>query len=298
MVVTNPEGVPQRVASGYRLGQEDFDDFALLATRFSNAAASVVLMSKGEGMQVVGSHGCGTARYEASHLHGNPHGEKDLYTLASVHLRNSGGTSIGLLVVLGRVQHVLSPSQHELLYVLSRQLTAVLELRRQNVTDALTGLANRRAFESRLAEEVERARRYNTTLSLLMIDVDDFKGYNDAFGHPAGDEVLRQLAMLLLENVRASDLVTRYGGEEFAVIVPESEIYSALFLAERCRHTVEVVHWPHRGITVSIGVASLPRGTEDGSDLLEAADQALYQAKRRGGNRTARASSTWRKTKR
>ena len=298
MVVASPAGTQQHTApdSGVRLGG-DYDDFALLASRLCDATAAVVLLGGGEETRVAGSHGWG-GHHDTVGLSCTDLGGRNLSILSAVHLTDPDGKTVASLLVLDAVRRVLTPTQRHDLETLTRQMMVFFELRHQNATDPLTGLANRRVFELRLAEEVERSRRYGTPLSLLMIDVDDFKGYNDAFGHPAGDDVLRRLAWLLSESVRTSDLVARYGGEEFAVIVPEGDIYGALFLAERCRHTIEVVHWLHRGVTVSVGVASMPPCQKDGGDLLAAADQALYRAKRRGGNRTAKTPDAWSKTDR
>lgn len=284
VVVSAPESPSLAVPSGLIVTPAgEYDDFALLAASMCEAAAAIVLLSDGEGMREVG-------RYRKI---GEPH----LHSLASIGISDQTGSSVGLLCILDPYRRTLTTSQTEQLQPLVRQIAAFRQVRRESVTDALTGLANRRAFEARLVQEVERSQRYGTPLSLLMIDVDDFKDYNDAFGHPAGDGVLKQLAELLFSSARASDLVTRYGGEEFAVIVPETEAHGALFLAERCRRTTELVHWPHRGVTVSVGVASMPPCGKDGMDLLEAADRALYRAKGRGGNRTARAPDSWSKTR-
>lgn len=157
-------------------------------------------------------------------------------------------------------------------------------LAEQSTTDSLTGLKNRRAFEERLAVEVERARRYGGALSLLILDVDHFKGFNDAFGHPGGDEVLRRVSTLLLSKARDTDLVARYGGEEFVVLLPDTELEGARRLAERCRDAIETADWPGRGVTISVGLSPLTLDTLNGDDLLEEADQALYEAKRDGRN--------------
>lgn len=156
--------------------------------------------------------------------------------------------------------------------------------------DALTGLYNRREFDRRLAAEFERARRYDGVLSLLMLDLDRFKAVNDRYGHPAGDQVLRQLAELLQANLRPSDLLARYGGEEFSVILPHTGREAALALAERLRAAVArySFHLPEVGdlsLTVSIGAASYPRDARTPAALVQAADTALYQAKGAGRNR-------------
>lgn len=158
------------------------------------------------------------------------------------------------------------------------------------LTDSLTGIANRRALHQRMEEEISYSLRHKTPLSLLLLDVDRFKSYNDTFGHPAGDEALQQIAHLVDQHARGSDVVARLGGEEFAVLMPRADRSEALSLAEKLRQIIERASWPLRCVTVSIGVDTL-NGCEDaappdrlGSDLLTRADQALYHSKNRGRN--------------
>jgi diguanylate cyclase (GGDEF)-like protein len=152
-------------------------------------------------------------------------------------------------------------------------------------TDGLTGLKNHRHFRETLPVLVSLATRQEIPLSVLMIDMDHFKAYNDTFGHPAGDEVLRALAALLSTEVRQQDVVARYGGEEFAVLLPGADEGSARLTGERLRAAVESHPWPRRAVTVSIGAATLTPGEHDGQTLVDRADRALYEAKRRGRNR-------------
>jgi two-component system chemotaxis family response regulator WspR len=154
-----------------------------------------------------------------------------------------------------------------------------VELARLARLDQLTGLANRRCFDEILAGEWQRAQRHGWELALVVFDVDEFKPYNDQFGHPAGDSCLRRLANAAREVVhRHGDLVARLGGEEFAVVLPQTPVGGAAAVAGR-----EVV-------TISIGVASLrPNAEQRIEDLIEAADQALYAAKRAGRNRVVAA---------
>ena len=166
------------------------------------------------------------------------------------------------------------------------------ELSVQSQTDALTGLANRRAFDQRLAEEVSRAARHLMPLALLVVDIDHFKAYNDHYGHPTGDACLRQVATVLRECAgRPIDLVARLGGEEFAVLLPHQGSADALQVAERCLRAIDVAAIAHAGspvaphVTVSIGVAQLIKPAPDGAALLAAADAALYLAKRQGRRR-------------
>ena len=158
-------------------------------------------------------------------------------------------------------------------------------------TDGLTGLFTRRYFARRLAEEVIRCGNYGDPLSLVMLDVDNFKHYNDTNGHPAGDEVLRTVAEVLRRSFRRTDMVTRYGGEEFAVVMSGLKKEQAYLLAERLRTQIEETHFefgarqPLGRVTVSAGVASFPQDGGTGDELIAAADQALYEAKRAGRNR-------------
>jgi diguanylate cyclase (GGDEF)-like protein len=168
----------------------------------------------------------------------------------------------------------------------------------QAITDELTGLSNQRRFRRTIAKEVERARRFDRPLSLLMIDLDDFKRINDTYGHLQGDRVLQDVARQLIEGSREVDEPARYGGEEFAIALPETGIDGAMEMAERLRARIEgsdIRHDDQRDgplrITVSIGVAGTPEQERDPQGLLAAADEALYRAKSEGKNRVCRASS-------
>jgi two-component system NtrC family response regulator len=162
-------------------------------------------------------------------------------------------------------------------------------LRAQAITDSLTGLFNRRYFEENLQREVQRSNRYERPLSLVFCDIDDFKTANDRFGHPYGDKVLQALARLLERNTRASDLVCRYGGEEFALLLPETGKAGALVAAEKLRRVVEqnVLGDGEASlkVTLSFGVAAYPEDAKTEQDLVQRADEALYKAKREGKNR-------------
>jgi diguanylate cyclase (GGDEF)-like protein len=164
------------------------------------------------------------------------------------------------------------------------------------VTDGLTGLYNHRHLHERLTLEVERSQRSGLPLSLLMLDVDTFKQFNDTFGHPAGDEVLRQLARVLTDTRRANDVVARYGGEEFAVILVDTAKFTAAKVAERVRERVAAHDFSDAAqkagkISVSIGVATFPDDGADAEGLVRAADTALYAAKRAGRNRVVLATN-------
>jgi diguanylate cyclase (GGDEF)-like protein/PAS domain S-box-containing protein len=159
------------------------------------------------------------------------------------------------------------------------------QLRKLAVTDELTGLRNRRSFEERLVMEFSMARRRKRELSVLLIDVDNFKTINDRFGHSAGDEVLRRLGTILRTTVRLPDLPARYGGEEFVVLLPESGEESAMGLARRVMQRVATEDWDNEPLTISVGMAAMNESLESGFQLVELADEALYAAKRAGKNR-------------
>jgi diguanylate cyclase (GGDEF)-like protein len=169
---------------------------------------------------------------------------------------------------------------------------------RQAVTDELTGLANVRAFTATLDREIERGRRFEHPVGLLMIDLDDFKTINDTYGHQQGDEVLAHVAWVLRDVSRELDTVARYGGEELAAVLPQTDAGGAALLAERMREAVESLHVPRVGagapirVTASFGVASVPEHARDRNELIAAADAALYAAKTGGKNRVERAGNT------
>ncbi|MFL6468285.1 MAG: diguanylate cyclase [Pyrinomonadaceae bacterium] len=158
------------------------------------------------------------------------------------------------------------------------------EFAQLSITDPLTGLLNRRYIEERLAEEINRSGRSSEPLSFLMLDVDEFKSYNDRFGHPAGDEALRIVGTILKETVRGADVAARYGGEEFSVLLPETSSGEAKVIAERIRARVEQTSFPKRKVTVSIGIATYSDALPTGEELMSAADRALYAAKAKGRN--------------
>jgi diguanylate cyclase (GGDEF)-like protein/PAS domain S-box-containing protein len=159
------------------------------------------------------------------------------------------------------------------------------QLRRLAVTDELTGLRNRRAFEERLVMEFSMARRRKRQLSILLLDVDNFKLINDRWGHASGDEVLRRLGTILRTTIRLPDMPARYGGEEFVVLLPESGEESAMGLARRVMQRVATEEWENEPVTVSMGMASMNDSLIHGYQLVELADEALYAAKRAGKNR-------------
>ncbi|HOX44338.1 MAG TPA: diguanylate cyclase [Myxococcota bacterium] len=206
-------------------------------------------------------------------------------------LWSSLGAGLASLAVLGALLAALVARRF-------RRLSARLEdtshdldrTRVLAVTDGLTGLANHRHFHERLADELERARRFGHPLALIMLDLDHFKALNDRYGHLAGNAVLAELARTLLGLARKEDLVARYGGEEFAVVLLESRLEQAAAFAERLRLAVEQarpgrVFDPELAVTISAGVASYPDQATGAEALIVAADRALYAAKAAGRNR-------------
>ncbi|MGE5594219.1 MAG: diguanylate cyclase [Betaproteobacteria bacterium] len=182
---------------------------------------------------------------------------------------------------------------------LDRQLAEMTRLHqiaeRLAITDSVTGLFNHRHFQERLAEELARCQRYGRYLSLLMIDIDDFKQYNDVLGHPAGDGALKAVARLITRSVRSTDIVARYGGEEFVVILLEAHKSQAFKVAEKIRARIEAYPFPNEDqipsgkITVTVGVATYPVDARTQKDLIYLADMACYRGKREGRNRVIQA---------
>ncbi len=166
------------------------------------------------------------------------------------------------------------------------------KLRDQSIRDPLTGLFNRRFMEESLQRELRRAERKKHPVSMLFLDLDHFKKFNDTFGHDAGDLVLRAVADLFRRFFRADDVVCRYGGEEFAILLPESTTHNAASRAEELRTQVRRLRLDYNGqslraITVSIGVATFPEHALNAEELIKAADQCLYQAKKSGRDSVA-----------
>jgi diguanylate cyclase (GGDEF)-like protein len=208
---------------------------------------------------------------------------------------------LGVLSIARRKRR-FSHEEEELLQYLAGQAVVSIEnaalhetVERQAVTDELTGLANLRAFHSILDREIERARRFNTPLALVMLDLDHFKQINDEHGHMQGDEVLALVADVMRDFSRDIDSPARYGGEELAVVLPQTDSSGAALLAERMREAVERLEVPrvdgHGALRLqaSFGVAALPENAGGRAGLIAAADAALYRAKRAGRNRVERA---------
>lgn len=207
-----------------------------------------------------------------------------------------GDRSIGVMNFADRASGLaFDKSSLEMFQAIAPQLAVAIdraslkekagEFEQLSVTDALTGLLNRRYIEERLMEEIKRSNRHGYPMSFMMLDVDDFKSYNDRFGHPAGDEALKIVGHVVRETLRGADVAARFGGEEFAILLPQTTIEEAMTIAQRIRYNIEHTRFSHRRVTVSIGVASCSAELCVSADLISAADKALYEAKHQGRNK-------------
>lgn len=198
---------------------------------------------------------------------------------------------LGYLLVQG-----LSQEDEEKVSILGHQFSLALrriklyqEIEKTAITDSLTELCTRRYALERFKEEVRRSKIRKIKMSLLMIDVDFFKTFNDTYGHLTGDQILRELGAIIKENIREIDIAGRYGGEEFAIILPDTDREGAQFAAERIRRAVEQaaikVYDTTLKVTVSIGIATFPEDARESEELTDKADSALYIAKKMGRNR-------------
>jgi len=191
---------------------------------------------------------------------------------------------------VGALGYITDPTDLDLLIARARTLLEFKEYldscEEAAFTDHLSKLANRRLFERQLEREVTRTLRYGRQFCLLLIDIDDFKKVNDTYGHEAGDETIRRLGNVLQAGTRGIDTSARVGGEEFAVILPETDFARGLEVAERLRNDINNMDIPGVGyITASVGLAEFPHCAQNGRDLFASADAALYQAKRQGRDR-------------
>lgn len=205
------------------------------------------------------------------------------------------GREIGVLNVTDKTDgEIFDQVDLELLDVIVPHLAVLIdrallkqkagEYEHLSVTDALTGLLNRRYLEERLTEELQRSNRHGYPMSFMMIDVDNFKSYNDTFTHLEGDKALRLVGQCLKEILRGADVAARYGGEEFSILLPQTNSEEAEAIAERIREKVALTRFPNRQVTISIGIVSCSSSVNSAQDLIWAADTALYEAKRRGKN--------------
>jgi len=201
----------------------------------------------------------------------------------------------------GALEYLIKPFTVDQIQLAVRKAVEHRELRRRaqerefykelSYVDGLTGIHNRRYFNEALQAEVIKAKRFGSGLVLLLIDIDDFKIYNDCNGHQKGDEALAEMGRILKSACRGYDIVTRYGGEEFAILFPGATTKNAYELASRIVSEVRETHFegenllPSGALTISIGVACFPEDAGDAADLVRSADEALYEAKNRGKNR-------------
>ena len=197
---------------------------------------------------------------------------------------------------IGALGYITDPTDLDLLLARTRTLLefkAYLDVCEEAAfTDHLTGLANRRRFERQLEREVGRVQRFEHPFSLLMIDIDSFKNVNDTFGHDAGDEAIRRISKVLCEGTRGIDLAARIGGEEFAVLLVETNKEGGFEVAERLRAAIKALEIPRAGrVTASFGVAECPTDAQTAAEILKAADIALYEAKRNGRDQVVATSS-------
>ena len=213
-----------------------------------------------------------------------------------------GGRKIGVLNVTDKSSGApYDEVDLSLLEIIGPQIAVALEraewqerateFQLMSITDPLTSLPNRRYLEERLMEELNRSKRYDYPMSFLMIDIDDFKSYNDKNGHPAGDLALQITAHCLKATLRSADVASRYGGEEFCILLPQTPLNEAVTIAERVRHRVSSTTYPHGKsqplgmVTISIGIATFAKHIDTPERVIAAADRALYVAKSEGKNR-------------
>jgi diguanylate cyclase (GGDEF)-like protein len=212
----------------------------------------------------------------------------------------SYGQPLGLLVLSSRERNFFAHTETQPLESVTDIFASAIQnanyiqrVKQLAYLDGLTGIFNRRYYETRITEEIERARRFGSELAVVMMDVDKFKSLNDTYGHLLGDEVLRQVSSLLSKQIRKIDVVCRYGGEEFVILLPQTGLEQALHVADKLRRAIEEWQFPGvpRTLTISAGVAVYPNHGNTRDELVKAADAALYGAKDAGRNRILSAGS-------
>jgi diguanylate cyclase (GGDEF)-like protein len=268
---------------------------ALAATHDPEALLPVILQS------AIGATGAAGARLVSGGNEVMRAGDPEAGARPLALRLGSDDETVGELLLYPPREGAFDHESEQLAHWLAAQASIALEnerlhrtVKRQAITDELTQLANRRRFTETLAVEVRRAERFGDPLALVLADLDDFKQINDRYGHQAGDEVLRRFADVLRENVRDFDLPVRYGGEEFAVLLPEADLAGGEQLARRLQTALLRLRLPEIGrdrppVTASFGVAAFPQA-RSAEEILSAADGALYRAKAAGKNRVACAS--------
>lgn len=223
----------------------------------------------------------------------------NMQSLLVLPLRTADGSPIGALTVASRAPERFVAHRREMLQLVAEQMGITLDLAQAHErlrglasTDGLTGLTNHRTFQQGLSNMIARAQRRESPLCLLIVDLDNFKTLNDTHGHPFGDTVLRSVAACVQRLSRAVDLVARYGGEEFAAVLEDSDADGGRLMAERMRKGIEALRFEVDGarVTASVGLTAWPRDANTQAQLIEQADKALYEAKRRGRNQVV----TWR----
>lgn len=215
--------------------------------------------------------------------------EKGIRFYAGAPLRTREGFNLGTLCVIDHVPRRIGERDQGLLRDMAAIVVNELELRKRAGTDTLTGFYNRRLFEEIAAHEVARARRQKEKLSIALVDIDKFKTINDKFGHPAGDAVLRGLGPVMRKALRVEDQVARYGGEEIAILLPNTGLEHAAIVLDRVRRDIMAMIVPDLHgrwvVTASIGAAELQEDDAGMDEMLARADAALYRAKEAGRNR-------------
>jgi len=238
-------------------------------------------------------------RLEKIHPASAPNSEADTYSYAGFPLITGGREVLGVLSFFRKHPAVISQTDVDFFSRISQEVASCVEralvfyrTHESTIIDDLTGIFNRRYFNQQFPVEVKRAERYKRNLSVMMIDIDDFKQINDTYGHLKGDEILRAIAGIMKNNLRKADLLFRYGGEEFVVLLPETTVQNAYRVGEKLRKKVET-HFrttdyqiADYGVTVSIGIANFPVDAYSGEKVLQLADERLYQAKNSGKNKT------------
>jgi diguanylate cyclase (GGDEF)-like protein len=217
---------------------------------------------------------------------------EDINSLLCSPLKFKEGTIGVINIVNKRSEQEFNESDLALLNLIASQAAVTIEnnkLYELSITDGLTRLFVHRYFQARLSEELLRARRYGLTLSLIMLDIDNFKKFNDIYGHQMGDEVLQKVSVCIKETIRTGiDIPCRYGGEEMAVVLPETRCEEAFQTAERIRESIAALNIKHESgilkVTTSVGIASYPGDAHDKASLIQIADKALYKSKSKGKN--------------
>ena len=247
---------------------------------------------------------CSRADVEVRQVDGAPQGQDSRFSDAGSEIRShvafplvASGETLGCISLCSLVDEVFGTADLSVFSLVAHQVASAVRnaqlfqrVQEMAITDFLTGLYNRRHFEQLLDREYSRASRYGHSLSMIIMDVDHFKEVNDTLGHPAGDLVLQQVSGLLCQSVRQADVVTRYGGDEFALLLPDTSLEQAMILAERLRvaaqRQVPVALQHGLNLTISLGLATLEEGGVcSKGTLVRRADDALLYAKSRGRNR-------------